>query len=118
MAKKFYTNYLVAVEWLNMATIRCNNIGEIDPSIYDNMRFDMFYEDEDGEHETEIYQFYLTSASDFDVQFLEEHFGLLFTYSDLLDMYVLCVDHYGTSWDYVTVETDLETAARELGQHK
>jgi hypothetical protein len=27
--------------------------------------------------------------------------GLLFTYSDLLDCDVLCVDHWGTSWDYV-----------------
>ena len=136
MDKKTYrTNYAVAVNWLNNDFILCNNIGEVDPSIYDNMRFSLwYYEDEDGnyydnesdyegdgeleEHENEIYQWYLTSASESDVEYLEEHFGLLFTYSDLLDLYVLCVDHYGTSWDYVGCDTDIKNAERKLGERK
>ena len=79
-------------------------------------RFD-FYNEEDGTY-IDIFQFYLTSLSLSDVEFLEEHFGLLFAYSELLDVYVLCVDHYGTSWDYVTCSTDLEQAQRELGESK
>lgn len=47
-----------------------------------------------------------------------EHFNLLFVYSPKLDLYVLCVDHYGTSWDYVVCITDLENAKRELGESK
>ena len=73
------------------------------------------FEDEEGNY-TKIYQWFLTSYSLDDVRFLEDHFGLLFTYSEKLDLYVLCVDHYGTSWDYVHCCTDLENAVRELGE--
>ena len=119
MAKTYRTNYRTAVDWLNTALVLCNNIGEVDPSIWDNARFSFYEEDEDGyEHETEIFQYYLTDASESDVEWLEEHFGLLFTYSDLLDIYVLCVDHWGTSWDYVMIDTDLPQAARKEGERK
>lgn len=119
MAKLYGTNYATAVHWLDMNLIMCNNIGEVDPSIWDNMRFSLHEEDEDGyEHETEIFQYFLTSASDGDVEWLEKHFGLLFTYSDLLDLYVLCVDHCGTGWDYVMIDTDIPQAARKEGEHK
>lgn len=45
--KTYKTNYSVAVNWCNNALILCNNITEIDPSIYDNMRFELF-DEEDG----------------------------------------------------------------------
>ena len=38
--------------------------------------------------------------------------------SKLLEVFVLCVDHYGTSWDYVYCETTNENAARKLGECK
>ena len=66
----------------------------------------------------EIFQWFLTDCSQNDVEYLEEHFGLLFTFSDVLDLYVLCVDHFGTSWKYVHCDTDLECAAREEGQDR
>ena len=37
---------------------------------------------------------------------------------DLLDCYILCVNHYGTSWDYVYCDTTNEYAKRELGEDK
>lgn len=77
--KTYKTNYSVAVNWCNNAFILCNNITEIDPSVYDNMRFELF---------------------------------------DELDKYILCVDHCGTSWDYVEWETTNELAKRELGEKK
>ena len=101
------TNYKDAVDWLKNDYILCNNITSVDESIWDNMRFSLYEEDEDGEETgdaTEIFQYYLTSASEFDVKYLEDRFGLLFTYSDKLDCYVLCVSHFGTSWDYVYCE--------------
>lgn len=52
------------------------------------------------------------------LEYLEKTFGLLFTYSDLLDKYILCVDHFGTSWDYVEWTTTNELAKRELGEKK
>ena len=66
----------------------------------------------------EIFQWFVTDCSEFDVNYLREHFGLLFTYSNLLECYVLCVDHYGTSWDYVEWTTDNPNAERKLGEKK
>ena len=112
----FKTNYDVAVNWCNNSRILCNNIAEIDPSVYDNMRFDLFNEEDDTEKE--IYQWFITDCADEDVEYLEQTFGLLFTYSDLLGKYILCVDHFGTSWDYVYWTTTNELAKRELGEKK
>ena len=58
----------------------------------------------------EIYQWFLTDCGEDDVEFLRLHFGLLFTYSDKLDLWVLCVTHFGTMWRGVDWETDLEQA--------
>ena len=88
------TTYSIAVNYCNNSFVLCNNIAKIDPSVYDNARFEW-------SEETEIFQWYVTDCSSSDVEFLEKSFGLLFTYSDKLDVYVLCVDHWGTSWDYV-----------------
>lgn len=104
------TSYKIATHWLHNNLILCNTIAEIDQSIWDNCRFDMFNEHDEP---IDIYQYYLTDCSESDVEYLEEHFGLLFTYSDELGLYVLCVNHWGTSWDYVDVDTDLEYAADE-----
>lgn len=115
-AKKTYpSNYRVATQWLNNSLVLCNNIPNIDQSIWDNMRFDQY--DEEDEY-TEIYQWYITDCSDDDVRYLEDTFGLLFTYSELLDCYILCVDHFGTAWDYVYCETTNEFAKRDLGEQK
>lgn len=116
METKYGTNYKVAVHWLGNNLILCNDIYKVDESVLENMRFST-YDEETGEY-TEIYQWFLTDCSESDVKYLEETFGLLFTYSERLDLYVLCVDHYGTSWDYVYCETTNEYAARELGQNK
>lgn len=104
----YRTNYKVAVSWLNNNLILCNNIFDID----DNIDYLM------SDQVPDIYQYYLTDCSQSDVKFLMEHFNLLFIYSPKLDLYVLCVDHYGTSWDYVACMTDLENAKRELGESK
>lgn len=126
MEKNFKTNYHVAAHWLGSALIMCNNIMEIDPSVYENQRFGCYAnedgedcdEEDEGAYERDIYQWFLTDCTESEVEFLEKHFGLLFTYSDLLDVWVLCVDHFGTRWSYVEIETDLENAARKEGETK
>lgn len=100
------TTYLTAVNWLHNSRILCNEICNIDETFWDNCRFEL----EEGD---EIFQFFLTNCSESDVEFLEQHFGLLFAYSELLDLYVLCVNHYGTHWDSVPVYTDIEMAAKK-----
>lgn len=108
----YQTNYKKAVKWLNNSLILCNDIAN-DPSLYDNMRFSLF---DDDDNIREIFQWFLTDCSESDVEYLEQHFGLKFTFSDALELYVLCVDHFGTSWDYVYWTTDLESAQCELGE--
>lgn len=117
MEKKYGTNYRVATQWCNNSYVLCNNIAKIDPSVIDNARFSFWYDEAETEYR-EIFQWFISDASDDDVNYLEETFGLLFTYSELLDCYVLCVDHYGTSWDYVYCDTSNEYAKRELGEGK
>ena len=99
------TTYLTAVNWLHNSRILCNEICNIDVMFWENCRFEL----EEGD---EIFQFFLTNCTLQDVEFLEQHFGLLFAYSELLDLYVLCVDHYGTNWDCVPCYTDIEMAAK------
>lgn len=101
------TDYKTAAHWLHNSLILCNNIVEVDPTIFDNVRFNIFDEDENA---VEIYQYFLTDCTGSDVEYLEEHFGLLFSFSELLDCFVLCVDHWGTAWSSVPCETDLENA--------
>jgi hypothetical protein len=78
--------------------ILCNNITEIDNSIWDNMGE---FDDDD----LEIYQYYLCNLSSYERETLKEY-GILLSYSDMLDLDVLCVEHFGTSWD--SVLTDVE----------
>lgn len=111
-AATMYTDYKTAVHWCNNALIMCNNIPQIDPTVIDNARFAWY--DEETETDTEVFQWFITDCSQLDVEYLEEHFpGLLFTYSDLLDCFILCVDHFGTAWGSVRIETTLPNAARE-----
>lgn len=93
-------NYNAAVHWLHKPLILCNNITEVDPSVLDNMRKELY--DEETEEYIEIYQWFLTGFSDFDIKWMEKTYpDLIFSYSDKLDLWVLCVDHCGTGWNYV-----------------
>ncbi len=113
--KTYKTNYDVAVHWCGNHYILCNSIGEIDQSVYGNMRFNVFDEEENP---IEIYQWFLSDCSESDVAYLEEQFGLQFTYSEMLGLYILCVTHCGTSWDYVYWTTFNKYAERDLGEGK
>lgn len=97
--EKRYTTYNKAVKYLGNNLVLCNSIVEIEDCL--DYRFSL--EDENGDI-TEIFQYFLTDCSEDDVEFLEKSFNLLFAYSEKLDLFILCVDHYGTSWDYVSIE--------------
>lgn len=114
--KTFYTDYYTAAHWGGTALVLCNNIANIDNSIYNNMEFDFF--DENGEPK-DIYQWFITNDTQSDVEWKKQTFPeLLYTYSDLLDCYILCVDHFGTIWkgvqtpvtdkDWIEANKDLE----------
>lgn len=91
--KKGCVSYSRIIDRYIDGLVLCNNVINMDYSIYDNM---INLEEE----ETDIYQYYLCNLSEFERQKLEEY-GIILSYSDLLECDVLCVEHYGTSWDYV-----------------
>lgn len=39
MEKNFLTTYRKAIDWLNPNLILCNDIAEVDPSVFENARF-------------------------------------------------------------------------------
>lgn len=106
--KKRYTDYKTAVNWCHNALILLNNIPDIDTNFFEE-NYEIFTKGktdeqiDNGEY-NEYFQYYITDCSKFDKEWLEQTFDLTFAYSSLLDKYVLCVDHCGTSWDYVPCE--------------
>lgn len=109
------TNYFTAVNWLHNSFVLLNNIHEIDPDFFE-AESELTFNQETEEY-TEIYQYFICDCSDSDVEFLRGSFpDLLFAYSDILENWVLLVDHYGTSWDYVETTTTLNNAVRALGE--
>lgn len=99
-----YASYRSLVNRYIQDLVLCNNIAEVDDSIWENVQVGKLYNEENDEY-TEIYQFYLCNLSESDILSLREltndNNDIIISYSDMLDCYVLMVDHYGTSWDYV-----------------
>ena len=91
------TTYAKAIKWCNNSYILFNDICKIDC----NFELPINSFDKETGESKEFFQFYITDCSTRDKEFLENSFGLAFGYSPLLDKYILCVDHFGTSWDYV-----------------
>jgi hypothetical protein len=101
---KKHTTYRIATKWLNNNYILANSIAE-EEGFFDECRFNLY---DENDNFIDIYQYYITDASLDDVEYLEKNFGLKFSYSNKLDCFVLCVDHWGTSWDYVSCEISEE----------
>lgn len=117
--KRVYTTYSKAVDWCGNNIVLCNNVPDIDPSIWDNFEGN-YLENEGTEDERyrEIYQWYITDCSQSDVEWLIKNFDLIFTYSEKLDCYILCVDHCGTSWSYVACEVKTKEMQERIKQDK
>ena len=62
---------------------------------------------EDVEQETiDIYQWYIVNYSG--AEFLQEMTDEIVMYDSELDVYVWCITHWGTAWDYVLTSIELE----------
>ena len=119
-----YASYRTIVDYFIGNIVLCNNIIDIDTSVYDNMENGCWYrnrftneeatqEDYNNDNEDiieleykDIYQYYLCNLSDYEKQQCLKA-GLIISYSDILECDVLCVDHFGTSWDYVLTDVKL-----------
>lgn len=67
--------------------------------------------DEETEEQVDIYQYYLVNFPSFNLDFMKKYCQdeIILYYIEFLDMYVLGVDHCGTSWDYVLTDFEYTT---------
>ena len=102
--KKYFTNYETAIEFSVGKMVLCNTIETADERLYENCVTGNLY-DEETEEYRDIFQWYLTNKDAYEVERASENFpDLIFFYSELLDLYVLGVPHWGTPWRSVDIE--------------
>jgi hypothetical protein len=100
--KTNFISYADAVKRFDNSLVLCNNITEVDTMMWENMWGNFYQEDE--ETLVDIYQYYITDCTQDEVESLVKWYDLKFLYSEMLDCFVLCVDHWGTRWSGVMIE--------------
>ena len=133
--EKGFASYRTIIERFAGDIVLCNNIIDVDNSVYDNMKNGCYYWDNIKDDYTteeeynndkennismeykEIYQYYLCNLTEYEEQQLLNA-GCILSYSDLLECDVLCVDHFGTSWDYVLTDVKLFDTYEELEKYQ
>lgn len=66
----------------------------------------MDWEVVNGDYEEDIYQDYI--ISEYGYEFLSEYTDEIVLYNEKLDIYLWGITHFGTSWDYVLTDIELE----------
>lgn len=96
-----FCSFSTAANWLGKY-ILFNKAPELDTWLLEEVSVEG--EDEEGELiYREFFQFYMTDLNDEDVEWMNKNFpDLIYAYSEELEKWILCVDHYGTSWNYVS----------------
>ena len=105
-----FASYRTIIERFVGDIVLCNNIVNVDESIFDNVNSNF-------EDDTEIFQYYLCNVGEWEQEQLEK-MGIILSYSDVLECDVLMVDHFGTSWDYVLTNVPLFDTYEELKQYE
>ena len=95
-------SYRRLIDRISNNLILCNNIVNIDNNIFDNIVIGEIPED------YEIFQYFIIDIDEWTIKELQniKCFDVIIAYSEILENYILLVDHFGTSWDYVM--TDIE----------
>lgn len=61
--------------------------------------FEVLNIDYEDFYEIDIFQYFI--IGEYAATMLQEYTNEIILYNSTLDLYILCVDHYGTNWDYV-----------------
>lgn len=131
-----FASYKTIVDYYIGDIVLCNNIANIDESVYENINLEnteKYYNENDEEITDEeyyandnaycdnstpdIFQYYLCNIGEWEEKELKE-MGIILSYSDKLECDVLCVDHYGTSWDYVLTDVKLFDTYEDLKKYE
>lgn len=106
-----YTDFKTALYWCHNEFVLLNKVPELDIDVVSE--YESWYrqnlidnegytEEEAYEEYPEVYQWLVTDASKWDLDYLEKTFGIKAFWSDVLDCSVIPVTHFGTSWNYVS----------------
>lgn len=130
-----FASYSTIVERYIGDIVLCNNIIDVDYSIYDNMNSNAYryINTETGEEVTQeyynnnedkcdienvdIYQYFLCNLNEYDCEMLEK-MGIILSYSNKLECDVLCVEHVGTAWSGVLTDVKLFDTYEELKSYE
>ena len=107
--EKGFASYKTIVDYFIGECVLVNKIIKIDASVCYNM---VGIEDND-----EIYQYYICNIGRWEKEQAQKA-GLILSYSEVLECDVLCVNHYGTSWDYVLTDVKLFDTWEELEMYE
>lgn len=66
----------------------------------------MDWEIVNGEYDKDVYQDYIISEEGF--EFLQRYTDEIVFYNEKLDVYLWGVTHFGTGWDYVLTDVEIE----------
>lgn len=93
-AEDFISDYFLSDDIIE----GCEDIEEIKQALNDNIE-----EIEESVDFPDIYQYYLTSVNEHDLKYNKEYLktALSFVWCETLQLYVLCVYHFGTPWGCV-----------------
>lgn len=97
-------SYKRLVDTVATNRVLCNNIIDVDECLYDNIVFG------NCDYNTEIFQYFICSFNEDNLRLLQEleaEDDIIIAYCRPLDVYVLMVDHLGTSWDGVPTSIDI-----------
>lgn len=105
--------------------VMCNNVTEVDESFIDNNLELFYYDCEDcggvgeiegkacsgcsgeGRHDSEVYQYFLCRPGEYEIERLKEY-GVNLGYSEKLDLHVLPIYDFGTSWSMFSYSKEVE----------
>jgi hypothetical protein len=98
--KTVYCNYS-QIFYPDSQMILCNELPNAFPKMWEYIENGSDYDEENDEY-TEIYQYYIIDPGT--AERLKEHTDEIIFYIEKLDLYVLGVTHWGTSWTHCTAE--------------
>lgn len=103
-----YVNYSTLVNYLFTDMILCNNIMNVNEN-YLKCQLEC-----GNDEEVDFYQYYIVNIDNWRFEQYVNYCKanqiepLTVYYLDELDIYILAVDHFGTSWDYVSTNIEIE----------
>ena len=94
------------LSYSNMLKALTDDCYILNNTITDKFDFDFLDESIYDLEELTIYQYYI--ISEYTADKLQKHTNEIILYNADLDMYLLGVGHFGTSWDYVLTDIKIE----------